>query len=35
MTRQMSRLDDRKVEDATIKFHRDDDFDVAAVLTAE
>jgi len=33
--RQISRVEDRKVEDATIKFQRDDDFDVSSVLTAE
>ena len=35
ISRQLSRADERKVEDATIKFHRDDDFDVSEILTPE
>jgi hypothetical protein len=35
ISRQMSRMDERKIEDATIKFHREDDFDVSEVLTNE
>jgi dual specificity tyrosine-phosphorylation-regulated kinase 2/3/4 len=35
MVRQFSRAEERKIEDATIKFQRDDSFDVTAVLTAE
>ncbi len=35
ITRQQSRIEEKKYEEATIKFNRDDDFDVRSVLTTE
>ena len=35
ISRNQSRIQKKKRQDATIKFHRDDQFDVSGVLTAE